>query len=76
MYQLQILFHKQGDWENTVYQPMELNRVQSILKHYQSVWGNTHSYRITPINWNHEINSHYHHRYSSLAVNRCETIHV
>ena len=50
MYQLQILFHKQGDWENTVYQPMELNRVQSILKHCQSVWGNTHSYRITPIN--------------------------
>ena len=48
MYQLQILFYKQGNWENTVYQPMEFNRVQSLLKHYQSTWGNIHSYRIQP----------------------------
>ena len=50
MYQLQILFHRQGDWENTVYQPMELNRVQSLLKLKRCTYGNLHNYRIIPIN--------------------------
>ena len=50
MYQLQINFLKESEWKDTVYQPMELNRVQSLLKHYQSVWGNTHDYRIIPTN--------------------------
>jgi hypothetical protein len=50
MYQLQINFLKESEWKDTVYQPMELNRVQSLLKQYQSVWGNTHDYRIIPTN--------------------------
>ncbi len=46
MYQLQLLFFNQGDWENTVYKPMEYQLAQALLKHYRSTWGNTHAYRL------------------------------
>ena len=49
MYQLQLQYFKQGDWENTVFQPMEYQRVQALLKYYRSQWGNTHSYRVVLI---------------------------
>ena len=49
MYQLQILYHNQGNWENTVYQPMEYNRVQALLKSCRSQYGGVHSYRIVNV---------------------------
>ena len=48
MYQLQILYNKTGNWENSVYQPMEFNRVQALLKSIRSQYGNVHSYRVIP----------------------------
>ena len=46
MFQLQILFHNQGDWENTVYKPMAYDKALNICKKYQEEWANVHSYRI------------------------------
>ena len=49
MYQLQLKINKKGNWENTVYQPMELSKVQKILKHSEFFWGDVHDYRIVNV---------------------------
>ena len=49
MYQLQIKFHKVGDWENTVYQPMDLMKVLNLMATYNQMWSDTHCYRITKV---------------------------
>ena len=49
MYQLQILFHNQGNWENTVYQPMEYNKVQKLLRSCRLQYDGVHSYRVVNV---------------------------
>jgi len=46
MFQLQLSWHKQGDWENTVYKPVPYDTALKLLKEYNTHWGNIHSYRI------------------------------
>ena len=49
MYQLQINFLKESEWANTVYQPMELEKVQKLLKAYRTEWAGVHEYRIVKV---------------------------
>jgi len=49
MYQLQILFGKQGNWENTVFLPMEKMRALDIMAMHNKLWSNDHCYRIIPV---------------------------
>ena len=49
MYQLQILFHKQGNWENTVYQPMDKMKALNVMAHYNKLWSNVHCYRLVSV---------------------------
>ena len=46
MYQLQILFQKQGDWENTVYHPMTLMRALNVMATKNRLYSTIHCYRI------------------------------
>lgn len=46
MFQLQLKFHNQGDWENTVYKPMEFEKAVKLCIQYQNEWNGIHSYRI------------------------------
>ena len=48
MFQLQLQYHKQSDWENTVYKPVDYARALYLLKQYTTAWGNVHNYRIVP----------------------------
>ena len=49
MYQLQILFHKQGNWENTVYKPMDKMKALNLMADYNKTWSDVHCYRITKV---------------------------
>ena len=49
MYQLQIKFHKISDWENTVYQPMNLMKCLNLMATYNQMWSDTHCYRIIKV---------------------------
>ena len=49
MYQLQILFHKQGNWENTVFLPMDYMRALDIMAMHNQLWSHIHCYRITKV---------------------------
>ena len=49
MYQLQIKFHKVSDWENTVYQPMNLMKCLNLMATYNQMWSDTHCYRIIKV---------------------------
>ena len=46
MYQLQLSWHKQGDWENTVYKPVDYAKALNLLKVYKTEFGHIHNYRI------------------------------
>ena len=46
MFQLQICFHNQSDWENTVYKPMDYAKALELLEYYRKEWAGVHSYRI------------------------------
>lgn len=46
MFQLQLKFHNQGDWENMVFMPMPLDNAVKLCKIYQQKWNGIHSYRI------------------------------
>ena len=49
MYQLQILFHKQGDWENTVFKPMAQMKALDLMAHYNKEWSEVHCYRVIKV---------------------------
>ena len=49
MYQLQILFHKQGNWENTVFLPMDKMKALDIMAMHNKLWSDVHCYRITKV---------------------------
>ena len=46
MYQLQILFNKKGDWENTVFLPMDKMRALNIMAMHNKLYSEQHCYRI------------------------------
>ena len=48
MYRLQLQFHKQGEWENTVYQPLDYAKALKLLNEYREEWEGIHNYRIIP----------------------------
>ena len=48
MFQLQLQFHKQGNWENTVYKPVDYAKALYLLKQYSTAWAGVHNYRIIP----------------------------
>ena len=49
MYQLQILFNKKGEWENTVFLPMDLMRALDIMAMHNKLWSKDHCYRIIEV---------------------------
>lgn len=49
MFQLQLKFFNQGDWENTVFNPMEFDKAVKLCTYYQTEWQGIHSYRIISI---------------------------
>ena len=49
MFQLQLRFFNQGEWENTVYKPMAYDKAKAILEHYNRQWQGTHSYRLVEV---------------------------
>ena len=49
MFQLQLRFFNQGNWENTVYKPMAYDKAKAILDHYNREWQGTHSYRLVEV---------------------------
>ena len=46
MYQLQLLFFNQGDWENTVFKPMAYHKALQLLNQYRKEWAGVHTYRL------------------------------
>ena len=48
MFQLQISFHQQSDWENTVFKPVPYDRALELLNYYRKEWADVHAYRIIP----------------------------
>jgi hypothetical protein len=46
MYRLQIDWQKQGQWENTVWLPMELMKVLDLMAYYNREYSHEHAYRI------------------------------
>ena len=51
MYQLQILFGKQGNWENTVFLPMDKMTALNVMAMHNQLWSKEHCYRIIPVSW-------------------------
>jgi len=49
MFQLQILYKKQGDWENTVFLPMPLMTALDVMATHNILWSKEHCYRIREI---------------------------
>ncbi len=49
MFQLQIKFNKQGEWENTVYRPMDKVGAEFLLNQYNTTFGKSHSYRLVSV---------------------------
>ena len=49
MYQLQLLFHNQGNWENTVFKPMSYQRALTLCQEYNKLWADVHTYRIIAV---------------------------
>ena len=49
MYQLQLQFHKQGEWENTVFRPVEYAQALKLMNDYEEEWRDVHNYRIVPV---------------------------
>ena len=48
MFQLQLRYHNQGDWENTVFKPMPYDKALKMCEYYRIEWKGVHSYRIIP----------------------------
>ena len=51
MFQLQILYGKQGNWENTVFLPMNKMKALEIMAMHNQLWSKNHCYRIIPVSW-------------------------
>jgi len=49
LFQLQLQFNKKGDWENTVYQPVEYDKAMYLLKEYKKAWQHVHNYRLVSV---------------------------
>ena len=50
MYQIQMKFHKTGDWENTVFLPMEFMKALDIQAMLNQLYSHEHCYRIVEAN--------------------------
>ena len=49
LYQLQIQYEKQGDWENTVFLPMPLMRALDVMAPHNILWSKEHGYRLVEV---------------------------
>ena len=49
MFQLQILWKQQGQWENTVYTPRDFVACKHLWEEYTKHFGLEHSYRIVEV---------------------------
>ena len=49
MYQIQIQYEWTGEFENTVYEPLEYQRAQALLNQIYRSNGGTHNYRIVEV---------------------------
>lgn len=49
MYQIQIQYEWTGEFENTVYSPMEYQRAQALLNQLYRSNGGKHNYRILEV---------------------------
>ena len=49
LYQLQIQYEKQGDWENTVFLPMPLMRALDVMATHNILWSKEHGYRLVEV---------------------------
>ena len=49
MFQLQLKYHNEGDWENMVFKPMDFDKAWKLYTEYQTMWNGVHSYRIIPV---------------------------
>ena len=49
MYQIQIQYEWTGDFENTVYEPLEYSRAHALLNQLYRSNGGTHNYRIVEV---------------------------
>ena len=50
MFQIQIQYQSTGEFENTVYQPLEYQRAQALLSQLYRSNGATHTYRLVEAN--------------------------
>ena len=50
MYRVQMKFNKTGDWENTVFLPMDLMRALDIMALLNKCYSHEHCYRIQEVN--------------------------
>jgi hypothetical protein len=57
MYQLQIQWKQQGEWENTVFTPRCYTAAKVLCDSYNKSWGEEHSYRIVPVTINESTDS-------------------
>ena len=48
MFQLQIKYNKTGNWENTVFLPMEKMKALDIMAMHNKLWSKDHCYRLIP----------------------------
>lgn len=49
MFQLQILWKQQGQWENTVFTPRDFDACKYLWEEYTKHFGLEHSYRIVEV---------------------------
>ena len=49
MYCIQIQYNKQGNFEQTVYHPMEYQRAEALLKHLRCINGAEHNYILVAV---------------------------
>ena len=49
MFQLQILFNKKGEWENTVFLPMDKMKALDVMAMHNKLWSKDHCYRIIEV---------------------------
>ena len=49
MFQLQLKWYKQGEWENTVFKPMDKMLALKWLANYNQLWSHIHCYRIIEV---------------------------
>ena len=48
MFRIQMKFNKTGDWENTVFLPMDYMRALDIMAMLNQLYSTEHVYRIIP----------------------------